>query len=214
MKKILLLLFSTMLILLMLGGCKKEVDWKDSMEKFLTQFPTMLTIADKKDVIVDFENGIIPNDAEGINLPFRCRFQDLDGDDIPEVMIAFGPPESEIMYDKVYKLYGDSYEQIGGGDKIFAFYKNQDGKLVAETRGGYLVDGVYFAEIKDKKLKLNDYIDSKGGDTYNGVKYANLPELYETMDVWSAKDLDETLELWPEMDCSEIVSAAINRMNK
>ena len=213
MKKVLLLLLSAVLILLMFGGCKKDVDWKVSLENFLTKFPTMLTIADNRDVIVDFENGIIPGDAEGICLPFRCRFQDLDGDDLPEAIISFGPPESEIMYDKIYKFYGDSYGQIGGGEKKFEFYKNQNGKLVAETRNGYMADGVYFADIKDKKLILTDYIDSNGGDNYNGVKYANLPELYDTMDVWSAKDLDGSLELWGEIDCSDIVSAAINRIN-
>ena len=195
MKRVIFILAISLLISLISCGNDKqeESDWKISIENFFTQFKA--------------------DDADGENIPCKYRFHDLDNDNIPEIIIGYGPPESELRYEKVYKLYGDSYEQIRQ-DKLFRFYTNQEGKLVAETRSGYMVDAVYFADIKDKKINLNDYIDSTGGDDYNGVKYNNLPELYQIMDIWSATDLDDTLVPLTEIDCSDILNTAINAVYK
>jgi len=179
-------------------------DWKAALENLLTQFPS---------VFKEIHDVSEATDAEGINVPYKFIFYDLDGDGIPEAMVLYGPPASERTYDKIYKFYGGSYEQIEHKQTIFGVYTNTDGKLVAESRGGYMVDAVYFAEINDKKLILSDFIDSSGSDTYNGVRYADLPELYETMDVWSAADLDDTLEPLPQLEFPDIVNAAKNRVN-
>ena len=185
---------------------ESDVDWKTALENFLTQFPTLLD----ETALFEAVNGIVhPIDADGIYVPGGYRFQDLDGDNIPEAIISFGPPESEIAYDKVYKLYDGAYEQIAQ-DK-FAFYTDKNGKLAAEIRFGYMAGAVYSAEIIDKKLILNDYIDSKGSDTYDGVKYNNLQDLYQIMDIWSAQDLDPALRPLPDIDCSAIVKAARDR---
>ena len=192
MKKTIYILAIFILLIGLVACNNKTSDWKISMENFFTQFNA--------------------NDG-GENIPCKYRFHDLDGDNIPEIIISFGPPEGELRYEKVYKLYGDSYEQIGS-DVLLRFFTNQEGKLVAEKRSGYMVDGVYFAEIKDKKLVFNDYIDSNGNDNYNGVKYNNLQELHQNMDIFAATDLDNVLKIIPEMDCNDIVNAAKNKIYK
>ena len=175
-----------------------NIDWQTALENFLTQFPSLY----------DFGNPNAP-DADGIYLPSKCRFQDLDGDGIPEVMITFGHPEGEWVFDKAYKLYDGSYEQIG--QAMFIFYTNADGKLVVATKSGYTINAIYFAEIQDKKLILSDYIDSKENDNFNGVKYDSFSE-EEGTSFFEATDADETLKLLPEIDCSNIFNAAKNRV--
>ena len=175
-----------------------NIEWKTALENFLTQFPSLY----------DFGNPKAP-DADGIYLPFKCRFQDLDSDNIPEAIITFGVPEGEWVFDKAYKLYDGSYEQIG--QAMFIFYTNTEGKLVAATKSGYTINAIYFAEIQNKKLILNDYIDSKGNDNFNGVKYDSFSEEDGTS-LWEATDADETLKLLPEIDCSDIFNAAKSRI--
>jgi len=178
-----------------------DVDWELPLENLLTQFPSLYDNGNR--------NSKAP-DADGIYLPSKCRFQDLDGDGIPEAMITFGHPEGEWVFDKVYKLYDGSYEQIG--QAMFIFYTNADGKLVVATKSGYTINAIYFAEIQDKKLILSDYIDSKGNDNFNGVKYDSFSEEDGTS-FFEATDADETLKLLPEIDCSEIVNAAKNKID-
>jgi len=175
-----------------------NIEWKTALENFLTQFPSLY----------DFGNPKAP-DADGIYLPFKCRFQDLDSDNIPEAIITFGVPEGEWVFDKAYKLYDGSYEQIG--QAMFIFYTNTEGKLVAATKSGYTINAIYFAEIQNKKLILSDYIDSKGNDNFNGVKYDSFSEEDGTS-LWEATDADETLKLLPEIDCSDIFNAAKSRI--
>ncbi|MCL2158472.1 MAG: hypothetical protein FWH48_03600 [Oscillospiraceae bacterium] len=196
MKKIICIV-AALLLAAGLFACDSEKpagDWKAPMEKFFTQF------------------AVATDDADGANVPVKYRFLDLDGDDVPEIIISYGLPESELTYDKVYKLYGDVdvYVKIAEDSKLLAFYTNQEGKLVVAKRSGYMVDSIYFAEIADKKLSFNSYVDSRGSDSYNGVKYDSLPELYSDMDIWSALDLDDTLSEIAEIDCSEVVNAAKN----
>jgi hypothetical protein len=207
-KKIITAIFLLMAILTALS-CQNDnnIDWKISLENFLTQYPTLFE---------DIRGTYDISKATDIlgNAPYKVRFQDLDGDDIPEIIISFYPPAAgSIVYDKIYKLYGDAYEQIEHILKVFTFYINKDGKLVAETRNGDMVSGIYFAEIKDKKLILSDYIDSGGNDNYNGVKYSDLTGLHSIMDIWTAADVDNTLAMLPEIDGSAIVSSARNRIN-
>jgi hypothetical protein len=184
----------------------ENIKFQTALENLLIKFPTIL------DETARFEagNGIVrPIDADGIYVPCNYRFQDLDGDNIPEAIITFGYPESEVVFDKVYKLYDGSYEQIG--QALFTFYKNPQGKLVAATTSGYTINAIYFAEIQNKKLILNDFIDSKGNNNFNGIKYDSFSDWNGTS-LWLATDADETLQLIPEIDCSDIVNAARNRI--
>jgi len=205
-KKLLIILIAIIIFSNILIVNAENMNWQTALENLLIKFPTIL------DENARFEagNGIVrPIDADGINVPCHYRFQDLDDDGIPEAIITFGHPESEWVYDKIYKLYGDTYEQIG--QALFIFYKNTQGKLVAATISGYTINAIYFAEIKNKKLILNDFIDSKGNDHFNGIKYDNFSEWDGTF-LWLATDADETLRLLPEIDCSDIVEAARNRV--
>ncbi|MCL2517750.1 MAG: hypothetical protein FWF15_04225 [Oscillospiraceae bacterium] len=205
MKKIILILI-ILILSASLSISAQEINWKTPLENLLVQFPTTLDETVKSEV----GNGIVQAiDAEGIYFPGKYRFQDLDGDGIPEVMITFGIPQSEWVFERVFKLYGDSYEQIG--QDMYIFYQNAQGKLVAATISGYRIGAIYFAEIENKKLILKDYIDSNGNDNFNGVKYNNLSEL-KGIDIWCATDADDTLQLLPEIDCSDIVSTARSRV--
>jgi len=187
----------------------KNVDWKIALENLLIQFPTILDETAKYEA----GSGIVhPIDADGIYVPCHYKFQDLDGDNIPEAIITYAHPESEWIFDKVYKLYGDSYLQITLSENInnmtmFVFYTNIHGNLVAAKRSGYTINGIYFAEVQNKKLILSDFIDSNGNDSYNGVKYDSFSE-WDATALWDAADADETLRLLPEIDCFEVVNAA------
>ena len=176
--------------------------WEMAMHNLLIEFPTILD----ETALFEAANGITqPIDAEGIYVPLRYRFQDLDSDNIPEVIIRFGPPASEFSYDKIYKFYDDSYELIGDG-KLYSFYLNPEGRLVTSTRVGYMIDSIHFVEMQNRQLILSDYIDSNGSDNYNGFKYNNLTDaMNEPM---SAEDIDSSLQPLGEIDCSDIVNTA------
>ena len=176
--------------------------WEFALHNLLIQYPTILD----ETALFEAGNGIThPVDAEGIYVPCGSRFFDLDGDDIPEVVIRFGPPASEVVYDKIYKFYDESYELIDGGE-LHAFYLNPEGRLVTSISAGYMLGSIHFAEIHDRQLVLTDYIDSNGSDSYNGFKYNEVIKgLTEPM---SADDIDLTLRMLNEIDCSDIVSTA------
>jgi len=199
-----------------------EINWEIALENLLIQFPTILDetvfweTANALRETADLEQiGVTPDGTaiymqttSMIYLPARFRFQDLDGDGIPEVIISYTIPESGFIYDKIYKLYDDSYVQINQDNQhLFNFYTSAEGKLVASIKGQFTINAVYFVEIINGELILTDYIDSTGSDNFNGVKYDNIVELLQTMDVWGARDLDKTLQPIPEIDLPDIVSA-------
>jgi len=181
-------------------------DWQIALENFLTGFPTMLDETALYEVGMGIRKAV---DSDGIYAPVEYMFQDLDGDGIPEVLINFIHPESEPVFHKVYKLYGDTYEQIA--QARFVFYTNQQGRLVAATIRGYTVNAIYFAEIQGKELVLSDFIDSEGNDSYNGVKYDSFSE-WDGTSLFYATDADKTLRLLPEIDCSDIVALSAYRL--
>ena len=208
MKKISIILIIIIIFSNLLSVSAENIKWQTALENLLVKFPTILD----ETALYEAGSGIVrPIDAEGIYVPCYYKFQDLDGDNIPEAIITFGYPESECVYDNIYKLYGNSYEKISQDEKIgkvmFIFYTTTEGRLAAATQSGYTVNAIYFADIRDKKLILSDYIDSKGNDNYNGVKYSSFSELDGTS-LWSATDADQTLQPLSEIDCSNIVNAA------
>jgi len=208
MKKILIILIISVIFSIFLSAGAENIKWQTALENLLVKFPTILD----ENALREAGSGITrPTDAEGIYVPCYYKFQDLDGDNIPEAIITFAHPESEWVYDNIYKMYGNSYEKISQDEKIvkvmFMFYKNTEGRLVAATQSGYTVNAIYFADIRDKKLILSDFIDSNGNDNYNGVKYSGFLELDRTS-LESATDADQTLQPLPEIDCSNIVNAA------
>ena len=208
MKKIITVIIFIVILssLFLLNIGAEDIKWQTALENLLTKFPTILD----ETAMYEAGGGIVhPIDADGVYVPCGYRFHDLDGDNIPEVIINFGLPESEWVFDKVYKLYDGSYEQIG--QAMFLFYTTTEGKLVAATRSSYTINAIYFAEIQDKTLVFSDFIDSKGNDNFNGVKYDSFSE-FDGTSLWDARDADETLQLLPEIDCSDIVNAARNKV--
>lgn len=181
-------------------------DWETSLENLLIQYPTILD----ETAMFEAGNGIsTPIDADGVYVPCGYRFQDLDADNIPEAIIRFGPPASEIMFEKIYKLYDDTYKLISK-DYIHTFYRNAEGKLVTAIRTGYFDGALYFVDIQNQQMVFSEYIDSKGNDNYNGIKYDNL--LAHNDDNLSITDLDNTLQIIGKIDCSEIVSSARSKV--
>jgi hypothetical protein len=189
-------------------------EWKIALENLLVKFPRMIDRAKYEAEI----NLARPAEADDRGyFPEWYKFHDLDGDDIPEIIITYVFPESEGVYDKIYKLFGDTYEQIElpgqiAGHVMFVFYTNSQEKLVAATiRGGYTINAIYFAEIQGKKLMLSDFIDSEGKDNFNGVKYDSFSD-WDGTSLWYATDADKTLRLFPEIDCSDVLDAAKTRV--
>lgn len=85
-----------------------DTDWKVSLAELLVQFPS---IFDRLYVEYNYEHGTVPIDAIHDYHPFEANFYDFDGDNIPEAVILFALPDSDLYFYKVYAFNGIEYSE-------------------------------------------------------------------------------------------------------
>lgn len=198
-------------------------DWQTSMKNFLKGFPSIFddkTIQKNEDIkwkadpnqnecpidSIFFENVFGEN---RIALPYEINFCDLDNDDVPEIFIRYAIGNMRIQ-SKVYKLYGDNYEEISDGDNYWKFdylFVNFQNKVVLLQYGDYEEDlySINFWGIENKEVVLSVYIDSNGNTTSNGRSYSNMFMSSESEDYKSLFQ-NENLREIPQLYFPNIIS--------
>jgi len=200
-----------------------DTSWKQYLKDFLVE--NCSSIFDDSWQQDYYKNGTIPNDFivfnESVNnsylMPYRYTFYDLDNDNIPEALIYYGIMNSEGVLCNIYKLYGTTFEKIGETSIWTEYYVNPQNKSTFVSLSPYdeMVYSICFMDIQNKKLILNNYIDSKGNTKYNGFEYKNLGDTYEfggyiyNIGVRYEELADELALLKPflEFDCSDIINS-------
>lgn len=156
------------------------------------------------DIPIDAISEWMPNNAYyPLLLPYECKFYDLDFDGTPEVIITYQTSAGEGHLQYIYKLNSNKFEDIYFEGTSFELYTNSQNKVVMFEGFYTSLYAIYFIEIKNGKLTLNDYIDSNGSKIYNGRQYGNLNIEWGNI---SINDLTPLLEF----DCSDVVAAAKN----
>ena len=164
--------------------------------------------------ITDFD---FPHDAIDMEgnawvpaLPFKYVFYDLDNDGVPEAFIGYAIYSTDWTWTHVYKLYGDSYKQIGVIGNSFTwetdkFYVTAQNETVMAISSDGLLHSVYFVSIQDEKLIYSDYIDPKG-NIYNS-DITSAQSVFIDPDTHEFKGTADEFTLLPEFDCSDVIDS-------
>jgi hypothetical protein len=187
------------------------LDWEIALKQLLFDHPSLF-----KHPQFDFDDGWRPTvDQEGEDFfPHTFELVDLDGDVIPEAMIEYAVPDTEMMTAAhIYKFNGQRYEmknivtdfngtpsEPSAWVSFIGLYKDPEDRIVLISQSGvYDMFGAFsFLRYTNGVYRLDCFINDAGETVRDGEPVYNMfdwdPDEYgnREADVYYAYDLFES----------------------